>query len=66
MLPFLFERLPKIELPEPSAVECRGFGFRGPINFPFRLGGACHMDQKDAVIWKNELGVERMVCCGMF
>jgi hypothetical protein len=37
MLPILFDRFPDISLPDPSAVEWRGFGFRGPINLPVRL-----------------------------
>lgn len=37
MLPMLFERFPSIELPDPSLVKWRGFGFRGPINLPLRL-----------------------------
>lgn len=34
----LFERFPDIHLPDPDAVLWRGFGFRGPINLPVRLG----------------------------
>jgi cytochrome P450 family 104 len=37
MLPLLFDRFPNMELPDPSAVMWRGFGFRGPINMPVRL-----------------------------
>ncbi|MBY4891818.1 cytochrome P450 [Rhodobacteraceae bacterium N5(2021)] len=37
MLPKLFERFPNMDLPDPSVVEWRGFGFRGPINLPVRL-----------------------------
>lgn len=37
MLPMLFERFPRMTLPDPSAVVWRGFGFRGPINLPVRL-----------------------------
>lgn len=38
MLPMLFERFPNMTLPDPEAVQWRGFGFRGPINMPVRLG----------------------------
>ncbi|MCO5733432.1 cytochrome P450 [Rhizobium sp. SSA_523] len=34
----LFERFPNISLPDPDVVKWRGFGFRGPINLPVRLG----------------------------
>lgn len=37
MLEMLFERFPAMSLPDPSAVQWRGFGFRGPINLPVRL-----------------------------
>jgi len=37
MLPMLFERFPNMRLPDPDAVEWRGFGFRGPINMPVIL-----------------------------
>ena len=37
LLPALFERFPRMSLPDPSAVVWRGFGFRGPINLPVRL-----------------------------
>ncbi len=37
MLPMLFERFPKLSLPDPSAVIWQGFGFRGPINLPVKL-----------------------------
>ena len=37
MLPKLFERFPNMELTDPSVVEWRGFGFRGPINLPVKL-----------------------------
>lgn len=39
MLPMLFERFPRMTLPDPSVVQWRGFGFRGPINLPVRLNG---------------------------
>jgi cytochrome P450 len=38
LLPMLFERFPNMELPDADAVEWRGFGFRGPVNLPVRLG----------------------------
>ncbi len=38
MLPLIFERFPNISLPDPDAVKWRGFGFRGPINLPVKLG----------------------------
>ena len=38
MLPILFERFPNMRLPDPAAVEWRGFGFRGPVVMPVRLG----------------------------
>ncbi|MBD9529400.1 cytochrome P450 [Paracoccus sp. PAR01] len=38
MLEALFERFPDMTLPEPEAVLWRGFGFRGPINLPVKLG----------------------------
>ena len=38
LLPALFERYPRISLPDPDAVIWRGFGFRGPITLPVRLG----------------------------
>ncbi len=38
MLPLLFERFPNMSIPDPSAVKWRGFGFRGPINLPVKLG----------------------------
>jgi len=38
MLEALFERFPNMTLPDPEAVLWRGFGFRGPINLPVRLG----------------------------
>lgn len=34
ILPMLFERFPNMTLPDPAAVQWRGFGFRGPINLP--------------------------------
>ena len=37
MLGLLFERFPRIGLPDPAVVEWRGFGFRGPINLPVIL-----------------------------
>ncbi|MEN3794706.1 cytochrome P450 [Fulvimarina sp. MAC3] len=37
MIPALFERFPGMTLPDPSAVQWRGFGFRGPINMPVTL-----------------------------
>ncbi len=38
MLEMLFERFPNLSLPDRDAVLWRGFGFRGPINLPVRLG----------------------------
>ncbi len=38
MGPMLFERFPKMRLPDPDAVMWRGFGFRGPINMPVIMG----------------------------
>ena len=37
LLPMLFERFPKMTLPEPASVRWHGFGFRGPLNLPVRL-----------------------------
>ena len=37
MLPILFDRFPYMSLPKPSAVNWRGFGFRGPLNLPVLL-----------------------------
>ncbi len=37
MIPALFERFPNMTLPDPAAVQWRGFGFRGPINMPVTL-----------------------------
>ncbi|MCZ7448341.1 cytochrome P450 [Rhizobium rhizogenes] len=37
MLPMLFERFPNMTLPNPDAVQWRGFGFRGPVNLPVKL-----------------------------
>ncbi|MCF1450535.1 cytochrome P450 [Agrobacterium vitis] len=37
MLPMLFERFPNMTLPNPDAVQWRGFGFRGPTNLPVTL-----------------------------
>jgi len=37
MLPILFDRFPNMSLPDPDAVNWRGFGFRGPINMPVLL-----------------------------
>jgi len=38
MLEALSERFPDMTLPEPETVLWRGFGFRGPINLPVKLG----------------------------
>lgn len=38
MLPMLFERFPNIKLTRPQDVVWSGFGFRGPLNLPVRLG----------------------------
>lgn len=38
LLPMIFERFPNIELVDPQSVVWQGFGFRGPINLPVRLG----------------------------
>jgi cytochrome P450 len=38
MLPMLFERFPGMTLPDPEAVIWRGFGFRGPVVLPVRMG----------------------------
>lgn len=38
MLQTLFERFPDMTLPDPAVVQWRGFGFRGPINLPVKLG----------------------------
>jgi hypothetical protein len=38
MAPMLFERFPRMRLPDPSAVKWHGFGFRGPINMPVLMG----------------------------
>lgn len=38
MMPMLFDRFPNMSLPDPEAVQWRGFGFRGPINLPVKLG----------------------------
>lgn len=38
MLEMLFERFPNMTLPDPEIVQWRGFGFRGPINLPVKLG----------------------------
>jgi cytochrome P450 len=38
MLEMLFDRFPDITLPDPEIVQWRGFGFRGPINLPVKLG----------------------------
>ncbi|AUH32639.1 cytochrome P450 [Paracoccus tegillarcae] len=38
MAPMLFERFPNMRLPDPAAVNWRGFGFRGPINMPVIMG----------------------------
>lgn len=37
MLPLLFDRFPNMHLADPSIVQWRGFGFRGPINLPVTL-----------------------------
>ena len=37
MLPILFDRFPNMSLSKPSAVNWRGFGFRGPLNLPVLL-----------------------------
>lgn len=37
ILPLLFDRFPDMRLPDPDAVNWRGFGFRGPINLPVEL-----------------------------
>lgn len=38
LLPMLFERFPCMTLPEPDKVVWHGFGFRGPLSLPVRLG----------------------------
>ena len=38
MGPLLFDRFPNMRLPDPMAVQWRGFGFRGPINMPVIMG----------------------------
>ncbi|MDQ7776862.1 MAG: cytochrome P450 [Paracoccus aminovorans] len=38
LLEMLFEHFPAMTLPDPDAVQWRGFGFRGPINLPVHLG----------------------------
>jgi cytochrome P450 len=38
MLEALFDRFPNMSLPDPSVVQWRGFGFRGPVNLPVKLG----------------------------
>ncbi|RPE71525.1 hypothetical protein EDD53_0645 [Pacificibacter maritimus] len=37
MIPALFDRFPDMSLADPSKVNWRGFGFRGPINLPVTL-----------------------------
>lgn len=37
LLPRLFDRFPKMALPDPSLVRFSGFGFRGALNFPVTL-----------------------------
>ncbi len=37
MLPLLFDRFPNLSIPDPGAVEWKGFGFRGPVKLPIRL-----------------------------
>lgn len=38
LLPMLFARFPSMSLPDPAGVRWHGFGFRGPLNLPVRLG----------------------------
>lgn len=37
ILPMLFDRFPKMQLPDPKAVKFWGFGFRGPLSLPVTL-----------------------------
>ena len=37
LLPMLFERFPRMTLPDPGLVRWHGFGFRGPLNLPVLL-----------------------------
>ncbi|MGI9356345.1 MAG: cytochrome P450 [Rhizobiaceae bacterium] len=37
LLPMLFDRFPKMNLPEPEKVQFWGFGFRGPLALPVTL-----------------------------
>lgn len=37
MLPMLFDRFPKLQLPDADAVIWQGFAFRGPLNLPVLL-----------------------------
>ncbi|MGX4807217.1 cytochrome P450 [Bradyrhizobium guangdongense] len=37
LLPMLFERFPRMTLPDPASVRWHGFGFRGPLNLPVLL-----------------------------
>lgn len=37
LLPMLFERFPKMSLPDPDSVRWHGFGFRGPLKLPVLL-----------------------------
>ena len=37
LLPVLFDRFPKMSLPDPDAVKFTGFGFRGPASLPVLL-----------------------------
>lgn len=37
MLPLLFDRFPKLSIPDESKVVWRGFGFRGPVQIPVLL-----------------------------
>jgi len=36
-LPMLFEKFPDMHIPDPTEVNWRGFGFRGPVNLPLVL-----------------------------
>lgn len=38
LLPMLFERFPNMQLEQAEDVVWKGFGFRGPLNLPVRLG----------------------------
>lgn len=37
VLPVLFDRFPKMTMPDPDKAEFSGFGFRGPIRLPVKL-----------------------------